>query len=95
MIAFNRSEDPEDEIVKKLQNILNEIYGEDIFAEKDEFIDDFMADQSMHHEVSLVEINDIIYNALFNSGGESIDITIFKNPNNSMSVLVNGVDYGN
>ena len=95
MIAFNRSEDPEDEIVKKLQKILNEIYGEDIFAEKDEFIDDFMADQSMHHEVSLVEINDIIYNALFNSGGESIDITIFKNPNNSMSVLVNGVDYGN
>jgi hypothetical protein len=95
MIAFNRSEDPEDEIVQKLQKILNEIYGEDIFAEKDDPIDDFMSDQSMHHEVSLVEINDIIYNALFNSGGESIDITIFKNPNNSMSALVNGVDYGN
>lgn len=95
MIAFNRSEDPEDEIVKKLQKILNEIYGEDIFVEKDELVDDFISGQSMHHQVSLVEINDIIYNALFEGGAESIDITIFKNPNNSMSALVNGVDHGN
>lgn len=93
MIAFNKDENesPEDDLNDKLAELINKIYEENIL---DDIISEDMFGDFYYKSINLVEINNIIYKSLFQENAESIDLTILKNPNNSMDLIINKIKHG-
>ena len=84
MIAF-RSNNESDDLNKKIQKLIDAINAEPINEYESE---------TLHKQINLVEINDVIYNTLFKENLDSIQLTIYKNPNNSMDMVVNKIEDG-
>ena len=62
MIAFNRDDKPEDDLTDKLSQLISKIYEEGLL---NDIISEGIGGDLYHTSVSLVEINDIIYKALY------------------------------
>jgi hypothetical protein len=84
MIAF-RSNNESDDLNKKIQKLIDAINAEPINEYETE---------TLYKQINLVEINDLIYNTLFKENLDSIQLTIYKNPNNSMDMVVNKIEDG-
>jgi hypothetical protein len=84
MIAFRSNNDSED-LSKKLQKLIDAINAQPL----DEY-----QEGSLHQQITLLEINDAIYNTLFEEACDSIQLTIYKNPNNSMDMIINKIEDG-
>lgn len=84
MIAF-RSNNESDDLNKKIQKLIDAINAEPINEYETE---------TLYKQINLVEINDVIYNTLFKENLDSIQLTIYKNPNNSMDMVVNKIEDG-
>mgnify|MGYP001471590682 CR=1 FL=1 len=83
MIAFNRGYKPnKKDLDEKIQKILDKIFEEENFG------DEGYLDQS----TNLSEITDLIYQKLFVDNKNSINLSIYKNPNNSLDVIVEKLD---
>lgn len=84
MIAFRSNNDSEG-LSKKLQKLIDAINAQPL----DEY-----QEGSFHQQITLLEINDAIYNTLFEEACDSIQLTIYKNPNNSMDMIINKIEDG-
>lgn len=81
MIAFNRDYKPNKDLKEKIQKILDLVYSEGEFHEG-----------QMDENTNLAEITDLIYKVLFKNNKNSLNLSIYKNPNNSLDVIVEKVE---
>ena len=84
MICFRKDEEPNDDIVKKLQSLVDAI--NDPSFEKDLY--DIETDTDFYQGVDISQIIDLIYKNLFTNNCESIGLLIEKNPNNSLDLTI-------
>lgn len=86
MIAF-RKDEPEDynDPLKKLQLILNELYEHDF----NHLLED---DEDSLEEGNLSELLEIVYFHLFTENYSNINLSIVKNPNNSLRIKINKLE---
>lgn len=85
MINFRKGYEPnnsKNDLVKKLQKILDLVYNED-----SEYYPG-----SFHPETDLAEVTDAIFQILFNQDNESVHIIIDKNPNNSLDMTIDKIE---
>ena len=81
MINFaNNDNDSRKKTYKKLQDVLNMLYDEYDYYEGDFF-----------HKSDLSELLEISYNILFLKNKNSCQITIDKNPNNSLDITIDKI----
>lgn len=81
MINFaNNDNDSRKKTYKKLQDVLNMLYDECDYYEGDFF-----------HKSDLSELLEISYNILFLKNKNSCQITIDKNPNNSLDITIDKI----
>jgi hypothetical protein len=84
MICFRKDKEPNDDIFKKLQSLLDAINNPSF----DESLYDIETDTDFHQGVDISQIINIIYKNLFTDNCESIGLLIEKNPNNSLDLTI-------
>ena len=92
MIRFNDNfnPNPDDDLAKKLQKILDQIEEVDAIDKEIYSLLDAEVDEVMQEDLNmdLAKIIDIIYNTLFLDNYNSISLTVIKNPNNSLELKI-------
>ena len=85
MITFNNEENPQDEVVKNLKKLLDELSHLD-FSDHDHL------NPEQYDNVNISDITQIIYDKIYQQNSTAISLLITKNENNSLELTLDIIE---